>query len=270
MTSYEAIFHRQSIRKFKMERLSQEFFRNFRKFEHGLVPFDKNIRYAVEMYNVMDGEARVKGLFQVKAPYYLVIYSEKSEWSLVNAGFIMEQIVLYLTEKGVGTCYQGGARLTDVPIPDGMEAKMVLAFGPPEGKLYRDAERARRLPLKDLCVFKETSTEETRLMMQAARMAPSAINSQPWRFMVYQNRIHVFIRKNMLKAQDSPLTKLPIRFISDMADSISYEQFDIGVMLCHIILTAEECWRDIEFEQTDDMAAKEFKNNDYFLTVKLV
>ncbi|MCD2491447.1 nitroreductase family protein [Lacrimispora sp. NSJ-141] len=251
---YEAVFNRKSVRHYKMEPLPQELFKNLRKFEQGLRPLWGKLRYSVELFNAMNGETRIKGLFKVKAPYYLVLFSEAGEYAMANAGYLMEQIVLYLTSKGIGTCYQGSAKIPAMDGPEGMEPMMVLAFGYADGKLYRDSFQAKRLPLKELCAFKEDSTEETRLMMQAARMAPSAMNGQPWRFMVYQNRIHVFAKKESFR-------------FSSKADFLG---FDIGVMLYHISLAAEENWRDTEFSRMEQMAAREFKNNKYFLTVLLV
>ena len=91
-------------------------------------------------------------------------------------------------------------------------------------------------------------------MMQAARLAPSSFNSQPWRFMVYQNRIHVFVRKELIP----------------MGCKKNLVWLNMGIMLCHISLAAEECWRDIDFERKDNIAAKEFKNNQYFLSIILI
>ena len=254
MDLYDAVFNRKSVRHFKMELLPQEFFKNLRKFEQGLQPLEPGIKYSVEIVNAMDGGTKIKGLFRVKAPYYLVLFSEPGERAMVNAGYLMEQIVLYMTVKEIGTCYQGSLVFPEFRGAEGMKPMMVLAFGHADEKLYRESYLAKRLPLKELCVFREDPTEETRLMMQAARMAPSAMNGQPWRFMVYQNRIHVFTKKDSFS--------LPVKN--------HLTEFDMGIMLHHISLVAEETWRDIEFTRLDHIVAKEFKNNNYFLTVVLV
>lgn len=91
-------------------------------------------------------------------------------------------------------------------------------------------------------------------MLQAARLAPSAMNGSPGRFVVYQNRIHVFIRKELFAFPTKKRLVL----------------FDMGIMLWHISLAAEETWREISFTRREEMAAKELKNNEYFLTVLLV
>lgn len=254
MDLYEAVYNRKSVRHYKMELLPQDFFRNFRKFEQGLQPFVPELKYSVELFNAMDGEAKVKGLFRVKAPYYLVFFSEPGEYAMANAGYLLEQIVLYMTGHGVGTCYQGGVRAVGFQGPAGMEPLMVVAFGYADEKLHRESFRAKRLPLKELCVFKEDSTEETRLMLQAARLAPSAFNRQPWRFIVYQNRIHVFSRK-----EPKPLRTKSV-----------WMELDMGIMLYHVTLAAEECWQDIEFARKENLASREMRSSQYFMSVLLV
>ncbi|MCI9487735.1 MAG: nitroreductase [Lachnospiraceae bacterium] len=254
MDLYEAVYNRKSVRHYKMELLPQDFFRNLRKFEQGLQSFDPELHYSVELLNAMDGEARVRGPFCVKAPYYLVFFSEPGEQAMVNAGYLLEQIVLYMTGHGVGTCYQGAAKAVGLSGPAGMEAVMVVAFGYADEKLHRESFRAKRLPLKELCAFKEDSTEETRLMLQAARLAPSAFNRQPWRFIVYQNRLHVFARKE----------QFPFWAREDRIG------FDMGIMLFHMTLAAEECWRDIEFVRKENLASRGMRSGRYFVSVLLV
>lgn len=254
MNLYEAVYNRKSVRHYKMELLPQEFFRNLRKFEQGLQSFAPELNYSVELVNAMENEGKVKGLFHVKAPYYLVFFSEPGEYAMVNAGYLLEQIVLYMTGHGVGSCYQGSAKAAGIHGPAGMEPLMVVAFGYADEKLYRESFRAKRLSLKELCVFKEDSTEETRLMLQAARLAPSAFNRQPWRFIVYQNRIHVFARKEQLSLRRKE----------------ARTGLDMGIMLYHVTLAAEECWRDIEFARKENLAAREMRSNQYFMSVLLV
>ena len=91
-------------------------------------------------------------------------------------------------------------------------------------------------------------------MLQAARLAPSAFNRQPWRFIVYQNRLHVFARKE----------QFPFRAREDRTG------FDMGIMLSHMTLAAEECWRDIEFVRKENLASRGMRSGRYFVSVLLV
>ena len=85
MTLYEAIFKRRSVRRYKKEPLPPEFFKNLRKFERGLQPLNSAIPYSVEIIDALSQETKVRGLFRVKAPYYLVFFSEPGEEAEKNA-----------------------------------------------------------------------------------------------------------------------------------------------------------------------------------------
>lgn len=73
---------------------------------------------------------------------------------------------------------------------------VVMAFGKPKGSCYRKQAEAKRLSLDDLCVYKETPRQWMKQLLDAARMAPSSMNSQPWRFVVFDSRIHIFSKKH--------------------------------------------------------------------------
>ena len=130
---------------------------------------------------------------------------------------------------------------------------MLAAFGYPEGRLCRESPLARRLPLNELCIFREEAGEQMKTILRAARLAPSAFNSQPWRFIVYSDRIYVFARKS----------RLPGRAAQAM------REFSIGVMLSHIMLAAEELWMELETATEEQYASKTYKNGDYVATLYL-
>ena len=136
------------------------------------------------------------------APYYLAIYSDQEEGCERNAGYLMEQMVLYMTAKGLGTCYLGSVQPAQ-KVRGGKRCLMMVAFGYPEGKLYRESPLAKRLPLNELCIFKEEAGEQMKTILRAARLAPSAMNTQPWRFIVYSDRIYVFALKPAFRARAS-------------------------------------------------------------------
>ena len=58
----------------------------------------------------------------------------------------MEQLVLYLHTKGIGSCYQGGARVKHEDEKE-LEPVMIMAFGYPAEPLERDREAFKRMEL---------------------------------------------------------------------------------------------------------------------------
>ena len=188
MNLYEAIGSRHSVRKYSdrevPERLRAQILAYFEKTSR----LNDRIRTELEILDNTKKKAEVKGLWKTDAPYYLAFYSEPEEGFERNAGYIMEQLILYMTVKGLGTCYLGGSRVKQT-VKNGKRLVMIAAFGWPEGKLYRESPLAKRLPLNELCVFKEEAGEQIKTVLKAARLAPSAFNAQPWRFIVYSDNL---------------------------------------------------------------------------------
>ncbi|MDD2958919.1 MAG: nitroreductase family protein [Lachnospiraceae bacterium] len=252
MNLYEAVYGRRSIRKFRMEPMSQAVLSGIFTFMEQMEPLFPGIEIKLEIVDNITKKNQMKGLFLVEAPYYLLIYSEKKEKCDLNAGFIMEQISLYLFTKGVGSCFQGFARKkTEEEEDDGMTFIIAMAFGRPKGPLLRQEYEAKRMPVDSLCMYKEKPKTWVKEILEASRLAPSSMNNQPWRFVVYENRVHVFSKK--------PTSKRALwnRFT----------EFDMGVMLANIMVAAEEIWVHLDLIRLDNITHKNLPNNQYLLSV---
>lgn len=251
MTLYEAIYSRRSVRSFKMDRMSGEFFHQLDKYMETMMPLYADIRCHIDIVCTLDSSVSSKGMFRTKAPYLIVFRSEDGYEAYENAGYILEEIVLYLASKGIGSCYQGAARVEyETEYPE-LRQCMVVAFGYTESNPHRDAMDAQRKPLKNLCTLKCDYDAELMTLLEAARLAPSALNSQPWRFVVYNNRIHVFARTDRV-----------IDKYSNMMSAI-----DMGIVQCHLYLAAEELWMKAELKRLDSVSYKEIKNHKYIKTL---
>ncbi len=251
MTLYEAIYNRRSVRSFKMDRMSGEFFHQLDKYMETISPLYPDIRCHIDIVCTLDSNVFTKGFFKVKAPYLIVFRSEGNYEAHENAGYILEQIVLYLASKGIGSCYQGAANVSyDTEYPE-LVPCMVVAFGYTESNPHRDAINAKRKPLKSLCTLKSDYDIELMKLLEAARLAPSAVNSQPWRFVVYSNRIHVFAKTDSI-----------IEKYSDMVSAV-----DMGIVQCHLMIAAEEQWMKAELKKLDSVSDKGIKNHKYIKTM---
>ena len=245
MTRYEAIFRRKSVRKYSWDDLDPrilEIIEHFGSDEDCICP---DIRVKWKIFR--DGDRNIRGLFQVKAPYYVVLYSEIKSDYLVNAGCLMEQLCLYLHTKGIGSCYQGGSVLRHNEETD-LTPVMIMAFGRPAEPLERNREDFRRMELKKMIRLHGTFGKVQRKLLEAARLAPSAMNLQPWRFVVTENRVHLFVSK-------------PARIGYQFQKNLKL--FDAGIVLAHMMVTAEELWFDIEYQKLDRILEKDFQNYFY-------
>ena len=251
MNIYEAIFNRHSVRKFHMEPLETEVLDKIRKMVNNAARLDESSRVEFEIFENLGKKSQAKGLWNVEAPYYLMVYCEDTQAAYRNAGYVAEQAVLYMTTKEIGTCYLGGSK-AGAKEKNGLKQFLIIAFGHAEGTLYRDMEEAHRMPLASLCTYKDEPGEYLKKILKSARMAPSSMNSQPWRFIVYADRLYVFARKEAL-----PQPKM----FNAMRD------FNMGIMLCHIMLAAEEFWMNVETMTEEQYAKKNYKNGEYICTL---
>ena len=156
-----------------------------------------------------------------------------------------------MTEKEIGTCYLGETKVGPAE-KNGLKRLLVIGFGRADGTLYRDMEEAHRLPMANLCVYKDEPGEYLKKILKAARMAPSSLNSQPWRFIVYSDRIYVFAKKDAISK---------VKHLNAMRD------FNMGIMLSHVMLSAEEFWMNMETMTEEQYAKKNYKNGDYVCTI---
>ena len=252
MNMYEAIFVRKSVKKFIMEELEQTLLDQIVQFakELPLIMDQAEVEYSI--ISNMDSEKVNSKLLAVNAPYYFIVAcdDEPSQW--LNAGFLMEQITLYIASRGLGSSPLSHTHIK-IDQVQGITKKPVLAlaFGNTNDVMYRDSRKIHRLPEKEIVVYKTEVSADVKLMIKAARLAPSYLNTQPWRLVVYDNRIHVFAKKSML-----------------MVD-FSYDKkfLDIGVMVANILLVAEELWIDVQVERMENISSKSFKNNEYVFSI---
>lgn len=249
MNLYEAIFSRKSTRQFLMEPVSAEMLAKIGTFYKEITPLFPGIGTEIGITENTSGKKMVKGLFSAKAPYYLSIYSEVRDRSEMNAGYILEQISLYLTTLGLGSCFLGSAKLADGPEErDGKHFVILMAFGKPKGELLRRTGAAKRLDVRELCVFKDKPTRWMNEVIEVARLAPSDFNRQPWRFVVTDHEIHIFSRKN------------------NMEHPKKWDEFDFGVMFSHIAVASDELWLDVDLIRLENISQKNFRNNQYVLS----
>jgi len=223
MSLTEIIRKRKSIRKYDFTPLDADTLEKVQALIDGVKPLYPEINYSIEITN------KTKGLFNIKAPHYLVFGSEDREGSLENIGFIGQQLDLLLSESGIGTCWLGASKPTEREA-SALPSVICMAFGKPAEPLYREISQFKRKPLSDV-------SEGNDPRLEAARLAPSAINAQNWYFVAENGKIHCYRKKT------NALLGL---VFNDM------HVIDMGIAVCHI---AEES-ENFQFAKVTDAPVK--------------
>lgn len=252
MDLYEAMFRRKSVRLYHMEALSPAFQDLIMQHYRNIAGIFGSIDTDIAVLDNHSGQQAGLSLFGVKAPYYLLFYSEEAPNSLMNIGYMMQQMALYLCSIGLGTCYVGSRKVRHSQlVMDGKNLVGILAFGKSKGPHLRKQSEAKRLPLEKLCIYKETPRQWIRQLLEGARMAPSYMNRQPWRFVVYDNRIHVFSKKDSFEK----LRK--------------WDEVNFGILFANMMVVADAAWLDVDLIRLEDISQKNFPNNQYVLSAVL-
>lgn len=251
MNTLDAIFSGRSIRQYLQEKLDWEDISEILDYANNLPKLIDSIAVEVKLVSNIEAKQGFRGPFSVKAPYYLCISSEEKDDYLLNAGYMLQQLNLFLITKGLGTCYVGASPGLGLKASMKYTYVVALAFGKTSANLLRDSSQAKRLPEQDLVVYKENVSSDIKQLLTAARLAPSSYNNQPWRFVVYKNRIHIFAKKNLLLSK--PFVQM--------------KMVDMGIMLANLLLAAEELWVDVTLNKLDNLKSKPLHNNEYIRTI---
>jgi nitroreductase len=245
-TLYETIFKRKSIRNYDLTPLDQNMLDNISTQLNNLEPLYEDIKTEFKIIGTDD----VKRRMMKKAPYYIAIFSEVKEGYLTNVGFMLQQMDLFLSASGIGTCWQG------IPKPkkeelesSNLEFIILIAFGKPNEPVYRtNVSEFKRKPLKEINDFKGSNE-----LLEAVRLAPSATNSQPWFLKGDDNLIHIYAIKP--------------GFVRGLVAK-KYIPIDVGIAFYHLKLAGEHFGKKTEI--FIDKTNNNLNGYEYVASMKLV
>ena len=225
--NYSALIqNRKSVREFtdrpvaqrELETIRNYYVRNVRR----LVPQIKTqlLLFGTDTREALEGAAGYNA-FLVGAPQYLVLLSQKHEQSYLNAGYIMEDIILKLTDMDLGSCWITFTSSEDIKDVLGIESELdvaaIVAFGYGKKTVRRlrlnlrsmsnvDVEAAHRYmePKRKIreMAFLDTWGNTERLddyigffddilweALYAASLSPSYLNRQAYGFLLHDGKI---------------------------------------------------------------------------------
>ena len=176
-------------------------------------------------------------------------------------GYSLEMLVLYAQSLNIGTVWIGGTmdrsafehamslgkdEIMPCVSPLGYIAKKMSIR---ETMMRKGVKADTRLPFESLffdSAFDKPLTKEKAGSLseplETVRLAPSAVNKQPWRVVVAENAAHFYLKRNK-------------GFISESVGDM--QKIDLGIALCHFALSAKEIGMDITFAVNEPNIAVE-------------
>ena len=172
-----------------------------------------------------------------KAKYCIGFYSEDKPLALENVGFIGQQLDLFLQSQGIATCWWGMKKpKKEFKSVDGLDCFITMMAGLPKADEKREYPTGfKRKAIEDIII----GQAESDCLIEAVRVAPSAVNRQPWLVSKDGDRYNFYLRSSK-----NPLDLI----IGDMRN------IDIGIAIAHLFVQAKSEGMNMEFvfEGTDN------------------
>ncbi len=173
----------------------------------------------------------------------------------VAFGYSFEMLVLYAQAIGIGTTWLGGTmnrsafeqameldndEIMPCASPLGYPAKKMSLR---ESMMRKGVKADERLPFEGLFFdgsfdtpLSQEKAGKWAEALEMVRLAPSAVNKQPWRVVVADDSVHFYLKRSKGFSYNEKL---------DM------QMIDMGIALCHFDLTAKENNLNVAFWQND-------------------
>lgn len=256
----EAIQARYSVRSYSDKPLSKEVIDKINSYIKQVNnPFNEKIKIQLVEKNT-NGESIKLGTYGVikGAEYFLISACQDNDKSRMALGYSLEKVILYCTSLGLGTVWLGGTfKKGDFAKAIDLKSDEVLPIVSPVG--YAGGKKSilgslvgnnkgKRKNFSEIFFNESFNTPLTESdakgyyePLEMLRLAPSAVNKQPWRILKEGDKIHFYLASNN-----------------------KFTSVDIGIAICHFHLTALENGLNGEFKISDPK--KDSKNFTYIIS----
>ncbi len=260
-TLYQAILDRTSVRQFEQQVFSAtEYDLLDRLLEEKKPLLENNEIEFLQFHEVNPVDLLVAqgpyGAFVI-SPHVILPYTTSQQFPLLEIGYQTQQIVVRLYEAGIGSCYLGTAgreqsviRHFDLPINSSMGASVVIGF--PKNMESRDIANffrkpgrpTKRMKVEEFFFLEEydhTGSVPASLqqIMVAAQRAPSAVNAQPWRFVLKGGWLYLYVLPRTYP------------FVLSQRHRTTYALHDAGLVMANISLAYEAFGEEREWVMYD-------------------
>lgn len=203
-----------SVREFKNKAIEEKYFseiENYIKNSKKLLPeidVELEIFNNEDVYEKLDKISGYNG-YMIKAPSYAVILSDVKDNYIENSGYVGERLILKARDLGIDSCWitfkDSDVIKEKLGILSDKEVTAIIALGYEDNKNTKNKGGSDRLGVEEIVYMNEwgqnvTVTElEERGLFDAfsyARMAPSTLNRQPWRFIIDGAKVILVVKKD--------------------------------------------------------------------------
>jgi len=202
------------------------------------------------------------GMIHRPAAYLAGVTAPKDITDWLEFGRVMQTAVMLAAFLGIQSCWIGGifdrrtcGRILDLASGEKVPAVVALGIAAPR-RTMRDrlvrggAGGGLRRPIGELCFYRDwgkpfepSNSPDLAPLLENLRRAPSASNRQPWRVVVRENRLDLYLFRTPGYRRLVP--------------AVDLQAIDMGIAACHLEWSARE--RGIKMHWSDpppDVAAE--------------
>jgi nitroreductase len=272
----QVIKHRHSVRTFEKQEISIEDQKTIRKLieeiEKEPGPFGHQVRlYFLLNKDAHSPEAKKVGMYgYVKnVPAFVTGSTKNSFEGLIDFGFVFERLILEIAKRGFGTVWLSGDFDNEDLENFARKGDVVPVMAPVGYPAYKKSLRERFLRMKqeasdrksfedlffdqsfETPLPKENQSHRFYEILKLVQLAPSALNKQPWRVLVKENALHLYLnRTENLLAQPNDV-----------------EVINMGIALRHMAIGLDAESYTYEITRIDE--APRHPSWEYMATIKI-
>jgi hypothetical protein len=258
MDLYNAIDRRTSVRKYENRTFNANIINEIKQKIIDVQPLYKDIKARIEFIeNPEDANSIGMGFFhgiaKINAPYCIVAISKIKNGYKENIGFMQEQLVLELTDMGIGTCWLGTfheerlRQLLSLSVEAGITNVISLGY-PLEGSFrnngFRNLVGSKRKKADELAYYNIWGESASKYLAENAAiktalnysiLAPSGGNKQPVYVLFTDSYISFFVKNKNNDVVVNPWAEL-----------------DAGIFISHFYLCCKEQKINVSFFSDPD------------------
>ncbi len=219
---YSSIINRLSTRRYDKNPLSLEEINKLESIQEALNVLVPENQFDFQVHN-FNGNFSPMGIMGgygliLNPPHFILPTIIGAKHQLTDLGFRLEQVVLWLHENRIASCYVGALGrekklLQQFHLPEETRIGSLIVFGNPPhsgsgettNHFIRKTAGGKNRKSVDSIFFTDDFNQPgippkwLLPIIEAGRCSPSAVNAQPWRFLFDGKSLYVYITRNNLK-----------------------------------------------------------------------
>lgn len=208
------ILNRKSVREFKKTSIDSKYFNEIENYINNSKKLLPEISVEIRMYEFKDCYENINELagyngYLIQAPNYIILLSDVKNGYIENSGYIGERLILKARDLGIDSCWitfnNSDTIKEKLNISTDKEVTAIIALGYEDNKNTKNKSVSDRLSVEEIVFMDQwgktasvTDLEERYLLdaFSYARMAPSSLNRQPWRFIIDGGKVILAVRSD--------------------------------------------------------------------------